>query len=72
MPKRDDVERLWDPKREIKGKVKAVGDGWSGGALDRVAPGFTGNDSNGEAATFDDGARRPGIRLTSKRISMLC
>jgi drug/metabolite transporter (DMT)-like permease len=41
VPNRDDVEKCETSNREIKGKVKAVGDEVGGGALIEVAPGVT-------------------------------
>jgi O-acetylserine/cysteine efflux transporter len=42
VPKRDDVESCVTSNREIKGKVKAVGDELVGGALVEDTPGVTG------------------------------
>jgi drug/metabolite transporter (DMT)-like permease len=41
VSKRDDVENTLVVKREIKGKVTAVGDAVGGGSLDDAGPGFT-------------------------------
>ena len=70
MPKRDDVERLVTSNREIKGKVKAVGDEVAGGALVEVAPRVTDNGRAGKRRKSAGARNRFRQGSTLKRISM--
>jgi drug/metabolite transporter (DMT)-like permease len=59
VPKRDDVQSWVTSNREIKGKVKAVGDEVGGGALVEVSPGVT---DTGRAGNGDVGEGKESVQ----------